>query len=201
MWICSSCALSILEHSEQSSCSWRACSGVGNAPGDEAQFALGVAGCNPTPCWDLKHWQRGRWMMPHPPLWQQLTSARRCQVPGAEPVVGLAKLGVAEDTLQPLKPRPGCWGTISLAWAEPARRAGACGLAHTEPTEMPTWQEASKSSSALPSWTCSAHCCQRSVSGRQNSLFAGALSWKVSWDKRAMLLLKELCHLRWHSAW
>lgn len=87
-------------------------------------------------------------MMPHPP---QIICARGCQLPGAEPVVGLAKLGVAEDSLQPLKPWPGCRGTISLAWAEPAGRAGACGLAHKEPKEMPTWQEASNSSSALRS--------------------------------------------------
>lgn len=90
-------------------------------------------------------------MMPHPPLWHQIISARGCQLPEAEPVVGLAELGVAEDILQPLKPWPGCQGTISLAWAGPAGRAGACGLAHMEPEEMPTWQEASNSSSALPS--------------------------------------------------
>lgn len=71
--------------------------------------------------------------------------------PGAEPVVRLAKLRVAEDTLQPLKSWLGCQGTIFLAWAEPAGHAGACGLAHMEPMEMPTWQEASNSSSALPS--------------------------------------------------
>lgn len=90
-------------------------------------------------------------MTPHPPLWHQIIGARRCQPPGAEPVVRLAKLGVAEDTLQPLKPWPGCRGTISLTWAEPAGRAGACGVARVEPIEMPTWQEASNSSSALPS--------------------------------------------------
>lgn len=88
-------------------------------------------------------------MMPHPPLWHQIISACGCQLPGAEPVVRLAKLGVAEDTLQPLKSWPGCQGTISLAWAEPAGRAGACGLAHTEPMEMPTRQEASNSSCTL----------------------------------------------------
>lgn len=90
-------------------------------------------------------------MMPHPPLWHQIISACGCQLPGAEPVVGFAKLRMAEDTLQPLKSWPGCQGSISLVWAEPAGRAGACGLAHMEPTEMPTWQEASNTSSALPS--------------------------------------------------
>lgn len=100
----------------------RAGPGVANAPGDKAELALGVAGCNPAPCRDLKapRWRgvRGQ-QVPSPTPgtggWMPEGARSRWQ----DPQLGLQSLGWpgSAPPPQPLKPQPSCW--------QPGHRAGA----------------------------------------------------------------------------